>query len=117
MQGTRERWLTLAGPHGNRWYATASSFTPHHLVTAMHTALTDPAPVLRYHHDLRRLPPQATVTAVKPPVPTPLDVRRTLAATSRSTVLPLPSAVGARPFVPAPRQPSAPQFRCPGQGH
>lgn len=114
MQGTRERWLTLAGAPDDRWYATASSSTPHHLVTAMHAALTDPAPVLRYHHDLRRLPPQATATAVKPRVPTPLDVRRTLAATSRSTVL--PSAVGVRPFVPAPRQPSTPQVRRPGQG-
>ena len=95
MQGTRERWLTLAGPPANRWYGTASSFTPHHLVTAMHTALTDPAPVLRYHDDLRRLPPQATATAVKPPVPTPLEVRWTLAATvSVHPCGPPPSARG-----------------------
>ncbi|MEK8142338.1 hypothetical protein NKH18_07080 [Streptomyces sp. M10(2022)] len=27
MRGHQERWLTLAGPPGNQWYATASSFT------------------------------------------------------------------------------------------
>ena len=114
MQGTRERWLTLAGPPGNRWYATSSSFTPHNLVTAMHTALTDPAPVLRHQHDLRHLPPQATATAVKPRVPTPLDVRRTLAATSRSTAL--PSVVGGRPFAPAPRRKHSEGMRPTGDG-
>jgi hypothetical protein len=43
MTGHQERWLMLAGPPGNRWYATASSLTPEGLVAAMNTALTDPA--------------------------------------------------------------------------
>jgi hypothetical protein len=112
MQGHQERWLTLAGPPGDRWYATASSFTPEGLVAAMNTALTDPAPVLRYGDDLRRLPPQAIATPVKPPVPTPLDVRRAQAAKARSTVASSPT--GARPFIPAHRPPSAPQVPRPG---
>ncbi|WP_327748064.1 DUF317 domain-containing protein [Streptomyces europaeiscabiei] len=112
MTGHQERWLMLAGPPGNQWYATASSFTPEGLVAAMNTALTDPAPVIRCGGDLRRLPPQATATPVKPPVPTPLDVRRAQVANSRSTVASSP--VGARPFIPAPRPPSAPQVPRPG---
>lgn len=112
MTGHQERWLTLAGPPDNGgWFATASSFTPGGLVAAMNTALTDPAPVIRYGEDLRHLPPQATATAVKPNVPTPLDVRRgtarPLAHRSRRLARPGP-----------PRQPSAaqrPQASGPGR--
>ncbi|MEU1476161.1 DUF317 domain-containing protein [Streptomyces sp. NPDC005760] len=112
MTGHQERWLMLAGPPGNQLYATASSLTPEGLVAAMNTALTDPAPVIRYGYDLRRLPPQATATPVKPPVPTPLDVRRAQAANARSTVA--PSLASARPLIPAPRPPSTPQVPRPG---
>nr|WP_239070078.1 MULTISPECIES: DUF317 domain-containing protein [unclassified Streptomyces] len=112
MTGHQERWLMLAGPPGSQWYATASSFTPEGLVAAMNTALTDPAPVIRYGGDLRHLPPQATVTAIKPPLPTPLDVRRAQAAVARSTVA--SPAAGARPVIPAPRAPTAPQLPRPG---
>jgi hypothetical protein len=73
----------------------------------MNTALTDPAPVIRYGDDLRHLPPQATATAVKPNVPTPLDVRRAQAARARSTLA--PPAGAARSVIPAPHQPPAPQ--------
>ncbi|MFE2596013.1 DUF317 domain-containing protein [Streptomyces sp. NPDC059396] len=111
MTGHQERWLMHAGPPGDRWYATASSFTPEGLVAAMNTALTDPAPVIRHGYDVRHLPPQATTTPVKPPVPTPLDVRRAQAASARSTVSP---PAGTRPVIPAPRQPSAPQVSRPG---
>jgi hypothetical protein len=113
MTGHQERWLTLTGPPGNQWYATASSFTPEGLVAAMNTALTDPAPVIRYGRGLQHLPPQATATAVKPIVPTPLDVRRAQAARARST-LALPGGA-ARPVIPAPHQPSAPQRPGPGR--
>ncbi|WP_405589790.1 DUF317 domain-containing protein [Streptomyces sp. NBC_01190] len=113
MTGHQERWLTLAGPPGNQWYATASSFTPEGLVAAMHTALTDPAPVIRYGDGLRHLPPQATATAVKPMVPTPLEVRRAQAARARST-LALPAGA-ARPVIPAPRQAPAPHRPGPGR--
>lgn len=112
MTGHQERWLMQAGPPGDRWYATASSFTPEGLVAAMNTALTDPAPVIRYGDDLHRLPPQATATPVKPPTPTPLDVRRAQAAGARSTVA--PPTTGTRPVIPAPRPPSAPQVPRPG---
>ncbi|WP_328509579.1 DUF317 domain-containing protein [Streptomyces mirabilis] len=113
MTGHQERWLMLAGPPGRQWYATASSFTPEGLVAAMNAALTDPAPVIRYGDDLRRLAPQATATPVKPPMPTPLDVRRAQAANARSTLVSSPA--GARPFIPAPRPPSAPQVPRPGR--
>lgn len=88
-------------------FVAASSFTPEGLVAAMNTALTDPTPVIRYGEDLRHLPPQATATAVKPNVPTPLDVRRAQAARARSTLAPPTGAT--RPVIPPPRQPSAPQ--------
>ncbi|MFI0721937.1 DUF317 domain-containing protein [Streptomyces sp. NPDC021224] len=39
MTGHQERWLTLAGPPDNRWYATASSFTPEWLCTRERPAL------------------------------------------------------------------------------
>ncbi|MFI9273984.1 DUF317 domain-containing protein [Kitasatospora sp. NPDC052896] len=86
MAGNRERWLTLAGPPDQQWYATASSHTPPALVTAMNWALTDPAPVIRYGDDVRLLPPQAKATPVTPPAPTPLDVRRAHAARARSPI-------------------------------
>ncbi|MGW2056217.1 DUF317 domain-containing protein [Streptomyces sp. NPDC001840] len=111
MTGHQERWLIQAGPPGDRWYATASSLTPEGLVAAMNTALTDPVPVIRYGYDVRLLPPQATATPVKPPVPTPLDVRRAQAASVRTTV---PPPAGTRPVIPAPRPPSAPQVPRPG---
>ncbi|WP_198358197.1 DUF317 domain-containing protein [Streptomyces fildesensis] len=112
MTGHKERWLTLAGPYGNQWYATASSLTPESLVAAMNTALTDPAPVIRYGDDLRRLPPQATATAIKAPAPTPLDVRRAQAANARSTTA--PPAPGARASNPASYVPSTPPASRPG---
>ncbi|WP_416484251.1 DUF317 domain-containing protein [Streptomyces sp. CL12] len=107
MKGLQERWLMLGGPPSHQWYATASSFTPEGLVATMNTALTNPAPVVRYGYDLRRLSPLARATPVKTPVPTPLDVRRAVVAKARS-----PhgrSGAGAAPFIPAPRTPSAPQ--------
>ncbi len=112
MTGHQERWLILAGPPDQQWYATASSFTPEGLVAAMNTAITDPTPAIRYGDDLRHLPAQAVATPVKPPAPTPLDVRRAQAANARSTVM--PTQPDARPFIPAPRPPSAPQVPRPG---
>ncbi|WP_344447224.1 DUF317 domain-containing protein, partial [Kitasatospora nipponensis] len=106
MAGNQERWLTLAGPPDRRWYATATSQTPPALVTAMNWALTDPAPVIRYGDDLRRLPPQATATAITPPAPTPLDVRRALAARARSSIA-LPGTAQ-HTAAPAPRQRTLP---------
>ncbi|MFE4826744.1 DUF317 domain-containing protein [Streptomyces sp. NPDC056672] len=113
MTGHQERWLMQAGPPGDRWYATASSFIPEALVAAINTAITDPAPVIRYGYDLNRLPPQATATPVKPPVPTPLDVRRAQAANAPSTAASPP--ISARLVVPAPRPPTTPQVPRPGR--
>ncbi|WP_328912475.1 MULTISPECIES: DUF317 domain-containing protein [unclassified Streptomyces] len=115
MTGYQERWLTLAGPPGNQWYATASSLTPEGLVAAMNTALTDPAPLIRYGDDLRHLPPQATATPVTPIVPTLLDILRAHAANARTTFA-LPGTA-TRPVIPGPHQPPAPQHpQHPGPG-
>lgn len=73
----------------------------------MNTTLTGPAPIIRYGEDLRHLPPQTIATAVKPIVPTPLDVRRAQAARARST-LALP-AEAAPPVIPASNPRSATQ--------
>jgi hypothetical protein len=74
------RWLLRGGPELNWWYATASTHTPQHLVTAITTALADPEPVLRWEGELpRHVRAYARVTPVAPPrapVPTPLDVHR-----------------------------------------
>jgi hypothetical protein len=115
MSGLQERWLLRAGPPGDQWYATASSFTPDGLVAAMTSAVANPAPVIRYGDDLRHLPPQATAIPVKPVVPTPLDLRRAQAARARSPhTLP---ASGDRPPIPAPPQPPAPyRSHRPGPG-
>ncbi|MFE2426888.1 DUF317 domain-containing protein [Streptomyces sp. NPDC059373] len=82
----QERWTFSGGPEGWRslWYGTFTSRTPAHLVAATAAAIVDPAPVVREGWEIPEqcrdlvhltpfLPPQ-------PPVPTPLDVRRTAVA-------------------------------------
>ncbi|MCD9193376.1 DUF317 domain-containing protein [Streptomyces albireticuli] len=77
------RWHLWCGPAGPRWYATASSHTPVHLVTAITTAVCDPAPVPRWKDAMPRALREAAqltpLTPPPPPAPTPLDVRRTAA--------------------------------------
>ncbi|MFB6991363.1 DUF317 domain-containing protein [Streptomyces sp. NPDC056178] len=75
------RWLLRGGPEGwSRWYATASTHTPTELVTAITTAVSDPAPLPRWQQQMSgtlRCHAQLTpVTPPKPPTPTPLDVVR-----------------------------------------
>ncbi|MGW1194483.1 DUF317 domain-containing protein [Streptomyces sp. NPDC002536] len=74
------RWYMWGGPAGPRWYATASSNTPVHLVTAITTAVADPAPLPRWKdgmlRSLREAAQLTPVTPPPPPVPTPLDVQR-----------------------------------------
>lgn len=74
----------MGRPEGPRWYATASTGTPVHLVTAITTALADPAPVPRWQEGiLSSLLPHIQLTPIVPPpplAPTPLDVHRRTAA-------------------------------------
>ncbi|MFE9801544.1 DUF317 domain-containing protein [Streptomyces goshikiensis] len=81
------RWYMWGGPKGPRWYATASTATPVHLVTAITTALADPAPVPRWQSGiLSSLRPHIQLTPVVPPppsAPTPLDVHRRAGARPR----------------------------------
>ncbi|MFD8321403.1 DUF317 domain-containing protein [Kitasatospora purpeofusca] len=91
MAGDVERWLFEVGPPGHRWYATATSNLPDHLLETLTTAVTRPVPVRRYlrRDDLERLPAQATAT---PTAPSPLEVARIRAATARSAAAPRPAA-------------------------
>ncbi|MDH6115468.1 hypothetical protein P3T36_006590 [Kitasatospora sp. MAP12-15] len=87
MASDTERWLFEAGPPGQFWYATASSRLPEHLLQALTTAVTNPAPVHRSMRriDLADLPAVATAT---PTAPSPLEVARVRAATAHSTTSP-----------------------------
>ncbi|WP_405729204.1 DUF317 domain-containing protein [Streptomyces sp. NBC_00028] len=77
------RWHLWGGPKSGyaRWYATASTSTPIPLVKAITQSVADPAPLPRWKdalmRDLREHAQLTPVTPVPPPVPTPLDVRRT----------------------------------------
>ncbi|MEU8927811.1 hypothetical protein AB0D10_44095 [Kitasatospora sp. NPDC048545] len=82
VDDTSERWLFESGPPERRWYDTASSHVPAPLLETL-TAAFDPAPVHRYlrRNQVARLPADAVAT---PTVPSPLEVARVRAATSRS---------------------------------
>ncbi|MDT0382301.1 DUF317 domain-containing protein [Streptomyces sp. DSM 42041] len=84
---TREaRWHLWAGTSIDRpaWYATASTDTPVALVKAVTECVSDPAPLPRWRQDTHSyVRDLATLTPILPPVPTPLDVQRTAAATRR----------------------------------
>ncbi|WP_183091216.1 DUF317 domain-containing protein [Streptomyces radicis] len=100
MTGEEERWLMSGGGSGNRWFATATSLIPEHLVASTHKAIVDPAPVIRHGEDLRRLPPEATIAPVRP---TPSNSPRTQAANTRSTTGPRkPSTIPPGPPKPEP---------------
>lgn len=83
LTGSTERWRFEAGAPGQVWYATASSRLPEHLLQALTTAVSDPVPVHRSMRriDLEHLADAATAT---PAIPTPLEMARISAATSRS---------------------------------
>ncbi|GLW58018.1 DUF317 domain-containing protein [Kitasatospora phosalacinea] len=87
MTGDRERWTFVVGPPGHQWYATATSDFPDRFLDTLTTSITNPAPVQRYlrRSELARLPAQATATPV---APSPLEVARMKAATSRSLSVP-----------------------------
>ncbi|MFE2426887.1 DUF317 domain-containing protein [Streptomyces sp. NPDC059373] len=81
-----ETSLLWSGPPGwgTRVEATFTASTPGHLVAATAAAMADPTPVVRYEHSiprgLRALVRLTPVEPPGPPVPTPLDVRRTAVA-------------------------------------
>ncbi|MFD8783785.1 DUF317 domain-containing protein [Kitasatospora sp. NPDC059599] len=87
MAGDTERWLFEVGPPRDVWYATASSRLPEHLLHTLATAVADPTPVYRHmwRVDLEHLPAVATAT---PTAPSPLEVARVRAASSRSLSVP-----------------------------
>ncbi|MFE4664565.1 DUF317 domain-containing protein [Streptomyces sp. NPDC056716] len=71
------RWGMWGGASYGRWYAVFSSHTPTRLIAATAAALADPAPVVRWTGALsRNTLRHATITRVRPPAPTPLDLAR-----------------------------------------
>ncbi|WP_405539644.1 DUF317 domain-containing protein [Streptomyces sp. NBC_00075] len=83
------RWLLWGGRDGyiSRWYASFTTHTPVRLIAATTARLADPTPVIRHPRDVpARNRGAAHITPVRPPVPTPLDVRRASAARASSTV-------------------------------
>ncbi|MEV0535849.1 DUF317 domain-containing protein [Kitasatospora sp. NPDC050463] len=98
MTGATERWLFEAGAPGQVWYATASSRLPEHLLQALTTAVSDPAPV---HRSMRRIDLEhlAAGASATPAAPTSLEFARISAATSRSTSA---SSTSRTPPTPAP---------------
>ncbi|MFF2819404.1 DUF317 domain-containing protein [Kitasatospora cineracea] len=97
LTGDLERWTFVVGPPGRQWYAAATSDFPDQFLDTLATAITNPAPVQRHlrRSELAELPAQATATPV---APSPLEVARMKAATSRSLSVPrtapAPQAVG-----------------------
>lgn len=79
------RWHLWGGPNSGyaRWYATASTNTPIPLVKAITQSVSDPAPLPRWRDSmcswLRDAAQLTPVAPPAPPVPTPLDVRRSAA--------------------------------------
>ena len=114
LQHVRERWLMTAGTIGTQWCATASSLTPEHLVAAMNAAIANPEPVIRHGSDLHLLPPQATVTPVKPDMSPTAGAQPTQAARARSTTAPSHSDHG--PLIPAQRSSPPPEIPGPRRG-
>ncbi|MFI9202199.1 DUF317 domain-containing protein [Streptomyces sp. NPDC053048] len=98
------RWYLWGGTTPDRpdWYATFSTGTPVHLVTATTTAIADPTPVIRYTGEMSRFTKaHAQLTPIPPPIPTPLDVRRAQAARARTTAARRPSTT-VPPAAPSP---------------
>ncbi|MGW4345292.1 DUF317 domain-containing protein [Streptomyces sp. NPDC004690] len=102
-----------AGPPGwgTRAEAVFTARTPSHLVAATAAALADPTPVLRerasLHPRLAELAQLTPVEALRPAVPTPLDLRRAAAA-RRPAALPartVPRWTSSTPPPPAPTGP------------
>ncbi|MEU1906575.1 DUF317 domain-containing protein [Streptomyces hygroscopicus] len=79
-------WTLWAGPPGwgTRAEGTFTTGTPTHLIAATAAAMADPAPLIRCRHQIPRecqgLVQLSPVIPPSPPVPTPLDVRRTAVA-------------------------------------
>ncbi|MFI6289364.1 DUF317 domain-containing protein [Streptomyces sp. NPDC051018] len=106
------RWGMWGGPPRARWHAVFSTHTPTRLITATAAAVADPAPVLRWPGELSRMTRErATITPVRPPAPTPLDMARSRrpAPTLQTVSVPrwttsTPSAPLPGPFRPASRR-------------
>jgi hypothetical protein len=101
------RWALWGGQDGyvSRWYASFSSYTPAHLIAATTARLANTTPAIRYARDVpARNRGAARITPVRPPTPTPLDVRRASAARARTTI---PTAVARTPGVGSPPGPGA----------
>ncbi|MGC4950044.1 DUF317 domain-containing protein [Streptomyces sp. DT224] len=104
------RWQLWAGKSIDRpaWYATFSTDTPVAVLTAVTECVADPAPLPRWcAATFSYIEGMARLTPIFPPAPTPLDVRRAVAA-RRPAALPAASvprwSITSRPALPGPRR-------------
>ncbi|NEB88962.1 DUF317 domain-containing protein [Streptomyces anulatus] len=107
------RWQLWAGRSIDRpvWYATASTNTPVALLTAVTESVADPAPLPRWRQDtysyIKGMAQLTPILPPAPPTPTPLDVRRAVAA-RRPAALPAASvprwSTTSRPALPGARR-------------
>jgi hypothetical protein len=104
------RWGMWGGPRHASWYAVFSTHTPTQLITATAAAVAHPEPVLRWPGELSRMTRRlATITPVRPPAPTPLDVARTRrpVPTLRTIAVPRWSTSTPSACLPGPARPAA----------
>ncbi|SFC59406.1 DUF317 domain-containing protein [Streptomyces aidingensis] len=67
LRGGEDKWLIRGGAGAASWDAACTSLVPVALVTAITTAITDPAPVVRHHAQVRHLSRETvTVTPLRP---------------------------------------------------
>ncbi|MFF3556180.1 DUF317 domain-containing protein [Streptomyces tsukubensis] len=103
------RWGMWGGPPRVGWYAVFSHHTPTAFITATAAAVVDPAPVLRWPGELSRMTRElATITPMRPPAPTPLDVARARRVPALRTVaVPRWSTSTPSARLPGPARPAA----------
>ncbi|MEU5162331.1 DUF317 domain-containing protein [Streptomyces sp. NPDC020875] len=109
LTSNKTRWQMWGGTGYAGWYAVFSTHTPTRLVTATATALADPAPVVRWKNAFWPNSDHVTVTPVRPPAPTPLDIlraRRSVPAL-RTVAVPRWSTSTPSARLPAPARPAA----------
>lgn len=120
--GDDETVMLWAGPPGwgTRAEAVFTARTPSRLIAATAAAMTEPAPVIRERHTIRRdMERLVTLTPVVPAAsavrgaPTPLDVRRTAVTQALHRAAQTPAdlrvrAARSRTTLPAPNQPDNP---------
>ncbi|GAA2254703.1 DUF317 domain-containing protein [Streptomyces amakusaensis] len=110
LTSNHTRWGMWGGSSYGRWYAVFSTGTPTRLITATAAAVADPTPVLRWPGELSRMTrARATITPVRPPAPTPLEMARARRPVSALRTITVPRWSTSTPSarLPGPSRPAA----------